>query len=300
MANTSWLKIGCTYDMAKEYGIEEGIVLDYFIYEIHQKAVNGSNFYDGKNWTYNTHDALLTRLPFPSRKPLMRVLKSLEDCNMIVKGNYNKHSYDRTCWYTLSDKCAEKYGVKFASKEELKEARSAKNNQPTLSETGQAQVNQSTDLVPNGTKLIPKPDEADSQTGQPIPSSSPSPFTSSSSSKEWELVTTTTFSFPLENPQLIMQKYNCTELEARKAFDKKCKEKGHANNIGLFISKKVTVPEFEKLIEDWDNEYNQEQQRLKDEQDALERKRQREQKDYEFEQLLIKANPQLYGMNISA
>lgn len=304
MTNRSWLKIGCSFDMAYEYGIEEGIVLDYFIYEIHQKAANGFNYRKGRNWTYNTYDGLLERLPFKTRKPLMRVISFLEDKGLLVSGNFNKVGYDRTRWYSLSDECAEKYGVTFQTKSQ---ALLAKNTRQPMSQTGhcegdheKSKENQgkvSRSIVPNGTMESPKRDNRKSQSGPPIPSSLPSSFSCSSSKEE---IPTTTFSFPLDSPELIMNKYNCTELEARKAFDQKSKEKSKNtkslgyNIIGLFVSKKITPTEFETLLIDWDNEYRENQQRLKEESEALERKRLREEKDNETIEILKKANARRY------
>ncbi len=306
MTNRSWLKIGCSFDMAYEYGIEEAIVLDYFIYEIHQKAANGFNYRKGRNWTYNTYDGLLERLPFKTRKPLMRVINFLENKGLLVSGNFNKVGYDRTRWYSLSDECAEKYGVTFQTKSQ---ASLAKNTRQPMSQTGQCEGDQekskdnqgkiSRSIVPNGTIESPKRDNRKSQSGPPIPSSLPSPSPCSSSS--WEVVTPTTFSFPLDSPELITTKYNCTELEARKAFDQKSKEKSKNvkslgyNIIGLFVSKKITPTEFETLLMDWDNEYSEIQQRLKQELEALERKRLKEEKDNEDIEILKRANAKLYA-----
>ena len=47
--------------------------------------------------------------PYLSEKQVRYALDALRKADMVITGNYNKSSYDRTLWYTVSDSCAKKY-----------------------------------------------------------------------------------------------------------------------------------------------------------------------------------------------
>lgn len=284
----NWLKLFVTYDLALEIGIENALVLEYFIYEIDQKAANGLNYKDGKNWTYNTHDALLTRLPFKTRKPLMRVIKYLVDNNFLVLGKFNKFKYDRTTWYSLHEDCAKKYGIKYKDASKRWE-----NTGEPLSETGHDQENESETHVPNGTCLCPERDVSLSETGQPIPSSSPS---SSPCSRREE--PTPTFKYQLEkkNIDAICKNYSCSKLDALKAYNVKREEKEGTRYkaLPLFISKTISLPEFKELIETWDEITNKKEMLLKQELEANKRKKEREEKEKKDLEDFMKYNAHKY------
>ena len=65
---------------------------------------NKSNIIDGYCWTYNTLDALLIMFPFWTRRQLETVIRNAISAGLLMKGNYNKKRYDRTCWYALTYK----------------------------------------------------------------------------------------------------------------------------------------------------------------------------------------------------
>lgn len=92
-------------DIAQEYGIEEAVVIHNFAYWISKNAANNTHLYDGRYWTYNSADALLELIPeFKTIDKIKRVIKSLIENDIILKGNYNKTTMDRTCWYAFTDK----------------------------------------------------------------------------------------------------------------------------------------------------------------------------------------------------
>lgn len=95
-----------TFDVraAVEYGLEEAIVLENFYYWIKKNQANEKHFYDGRYWTYNSQEALSALFPYWNRAKVQRILQRLCDKSLMVKGNYNKVGYDRTTWYSLTDK----------------------------------------------------------------------------------------------------------------------------------------------------------------------------------------------------
>ena len=91
-------------EVAKEVGVNAAIILDKFTWWIRQNEANERNYHDGRYWTYNSTKALTSMLPFFSDKQIGRILKKLINGGYLMTGNYNKIAFDRTLWYTLSDK----------------------------------------------------------------------------------------------------------------------------------------------------------------------------------------------------
>lgn len=90
--------------LAKEYGIEEAILIHNMFFWINKNAVNNKHLYDGHYWTYNTQKALSDLFPYIHETKIQRSLKFLCECDFLIKGNFNKNKLDRTCWYAFSDK----------------------------------------------------------------------------------------------------------------------------------------------------------------------------------------------------
>ena len=90
-------------DIATKYGIAEAILLGYFYHWIKVHEKNETNFYDGKYWTFDTVRGLVEKMPYFTRSTVHRAIKKLEENKLILTGNFNKMSYDKTTWYTLTD-----------------------------------------------------------------------------------------------------------------------------------------------------------------------------------------------------
>lgn len=91
-------------EIAEKYGLNEAIILNNIRFWVLHNEANGTNFHDGRFWTYNSQKAFEKLFPYMKPFTVRTALKSLEDNGLIITGNYNKSSYDRTKWYTLSDK----------------------------------------------------------------------------------------------------------------------------------------------------------------------------------------------------
>lgn len=88
---------------AKEFGMNEAIVIQKIRMWLSHAKANKTNFNDGKYWVYNTMDAWVKIFPWWGINTIRRTLLRLESLGLIVTGNYNKALYDRTKWYSLSD-----------------------------------------------------------------------------------------------------------------------------------------------------------------------------------------------------
>lgn len=94
-----------TFDatVAKEYGVNEAIMIANFQFWISKNKANGKNFVDGHYWTYNSKRAFLELFPFWTEQNIKTILKHLKDQGVIITGNYNKNNYDHTLWYAFAD-----------------------------------------------------------------------------------------------------------------------------------------------------------------------------------------------------
>jgi DNA-binding HxlR family transcriptional regulator len=89
-------------EIAKEYGIEEAIILENMYFWLEKNRVNQRHIIDGKVWTYNSQSALSELFPYMNRSKIQRVMTKLEDLGLILRANYNIAKYDKTTWYALT------------------------------------------------------------------------------------------------------------------------------------------------------------------------------------------------------
>lgn len=94
--------------LATIIGLNESIVLQQVHYwiKIEMKSkdpeVITKHYHDDRWWIYNTYDQWQEQFPFWSTRTLKRIIKSLENRNLLLVNNYNKFGYDRTKWYTIN------------------------------------------------------------------------------------------------------------------------------------------------------------------------------------------------------
>lgn len=91
-------------NIAMDYGVSEAIILHCIKYWIDKNIVNNAEMKDGKYWTYNTIKAFTILLPYLSARQVNSALKHLQAEGIIEIGNYNKVKFDRTQWYSITDK----------------------------------------------------------------------------------------------------------------------------------------------------------------------------------------------------
>ena len=91
-------------ELAKEYGILEAVLLNNLQFWIEKNRANGTNFHDGHYWTYNSAKAFSELFPYASQKQIRKALQNLIAEGIIQTGNYNKNPYDRTLWYSFTEK----------------------------------------------------------------------------------------------------------------------------------------------------------------------------------------------------
>lgn len=90
-------------DNACLYGVECAILINHFIFWIEQNQTLGRNFHDGRTWMYQTQKEIAAIYPYWSEDTIFRNIKKLVDEGVLIKGNYNKTSFDKTIWYAFKN-----------------------------------------------------------------------------------------------------------------------------------------------------------------------------------------------------
>jgi hypothetical protein len=86
---------------AVKYGIEEAILIGNFQFWLAKNRAEKRNFFDGRTWTYNTAAAFAELIPYFNAKQVYRLLTSLVDQGVILKGNFNDKASNRTQWFAF-------------------------------------------------------------------------------------------------------------------------------------------------------------------------------------------------------
>ena len=90
--------------LAQKYGVNAAVLMKHFEFWIAKNKANGKNYFDGKYWTYNSRKAFAELFPYMNARQIDYAIKKLIDDGLIITGNYNKSTYDRTLWYAITKK----------------------------------------------------------------------------------------------------------------------------------------------------------------------------------------------------
>lgn len=90
--------------IAEKLGVIEAILLHNIQFWVEKSKANNKHFYNDRFWTYNSAKAFAELFPYLSEQQISRALKRLTDEGWLMKDNFNNNPFDRTNWYSLSDK----------------------------------------------------------------------------------------------------------------------------------------------------------------------------------------------------
>jgi hypothetical protein len=90
--------------IAKEVGVEEAIMFSNIYFWVEHNKKGGSNYHNGKYWTYNSARGFSEQYMFWSEGQIRRILGNLEKKLYIETGRFNRMGYDKTKWYTVTPK----------------------------------------------------------------------------------------------------------------------------------------------------------------------------------------------------
>src|SRR5690554_219033 len=90
--------------IAKKYNINVAIFINNLIFWTRTNAASQSHYHEGRYWCYGTPAYFQNYFPYFTQKQIKYLIKQAIEFGLVVKGNFNKKGYDRTNWYSLSDK----------------------------------------------------------------------------------------------------------------------------------------------------------------------------------------------------
>lgn len=117
--------------VAQLVGTNAALILENISYWCEHNAANNTNLYDGHYWTYNSTKAFGELFPYMTVNVIRTALKKLKNNGLILTGNFNKSAYDRTTWYTLTEKAEAMLDVNVHSDEPNKEETTVENPTPS-------------------------------------------------------------------------------------------------------------------------------------------------------------------------
>ena len=98
------------------YGVHEAIIIHHFQYWIAINKRKGINQHEGKTWTYQTQEDIAAALPYFTKDQVRDLIerlclgksrrskkKELDFEPVLMQGNFNKSTYDKTIWYAFCD-----------------------------------------------------------------------------------------------------------------------------------------------------------------------------------------------------
>ena len=90
--------------VAEDVGILPAIILSNIYFWVDYNEKNGTNYYEDHYWSYNSVTAFQRQFSYATPKQIRTALEKLRDEGYILTANYNKAPFDRTLWYTVTDK----------------------------------------------------------------------------------------------------------------------------------------------------------------------------------------------------
>ncbi len=140
-------------DVAKECGINAAIIYENIKFWVTHNEKNGKNLKEGKYWMYSTQKELSEQFDYLSVKQVRTALEKLETAGYIIKGNFNRSGYDRTCWYAVSEKGQQEETAE--AKEEVTETPEIITPQEQPEQPQKAPANRAKSKYPYGRKQKP-------------------------------------------------------------------------------------------------------------------------------------------------
>lgn len=85
------------------YGVDEAIMIKNLQFFITANANRGHNFREGRYWTYDKLEDFPKHFPYWTVKQIRRIIASLVEQEVIVRGEFNTEWSKRTSWYAFKD-----------------------------------------------------------------------------------------------------------------------------------------------------------------------------------------------------
>lgn len=100
----SGVKHHFSVSVAVEVGVNAAVVLENIAFWVRANRKAGRHKHDGKHWTYGSTRHFAELFDYLSEKQVRGALDKLITCGYVETGNFNRSAYDRTRWFTLTEK----------------------------------------------------------------------------------------------------------------------------------------------------------------------------------------------------
>lgn len=102
--NMSGVKHHFSVSVAVEVGVNAAVVLENIAFWVRANRKAGRHKHDGRHWTYGSTRHFAELFDYLSEKQVRGALDKLITCGYVETGNFNRSAYDRTRWFTLTEK----------------------------------------------------------------------------------------------------------------------------------------------------------------------------------------------------
>ena len=83
--------------------VEAAILYSDLAFWLSINANSTSVFKEGKIWSFSTHEQIAKRLGYMNKRQVGYAMDKLVKAGLVIKGNFNQNTFDKTAWYTLAD-----------------------------------------------------------------------------------------------------------------------------------------------------------------------------------------------------
>ena len=91
-------------DAAIKVGINAAILLNNIYFWVKKNEANDMHYHDKHYWTFNSKKAFSKLFPYMTERQIEYALNKLKDGGYIITENYNDSPYDKTLWYSITQK----------------------------------------------------------------------------------------------------------------------------------------------------------------------------------------------------
>jgi len=111
-------------EIAKKFGVNAAIFLNNVAYWLQKNQANKKHFHENRYWTYNSSEALAILFPYWSPDQIDRLIKKCISLKLLLVGNFNDNTYNRTRWYSLTDEALNMFNLAIPRNRGMKAAKS--------------------------------------------------------------------------------------------------------------------------------------------------------------------------------
>ena len=145
--NMSGVKHHFSVSVAVEVGVNAAVVLENIAFWVRANRKAGRHKHDGKHWTYGSTRHFAELFDYLSEKQVRGALDKLITCGYVETGNFNRSAYDRTRWFTLTEK-GERATQERQSEKPTKAKGTAGNGRPIPDKNKKSKTGYMTDATP--------------------------------------------------------------------------------------------------------------------------------------------------------